>query len=279
KYTAVTNELMASGTVMFIPQNGANVLIGGQPVPSTVIQPAGTMQYVQYVGQPVRSAINQPQQGVPETALQKFLKAETKTLGAIQIMIGLIHIGFGAVSAAFSGPYYSSLATIGGYPFWGGLFFIVSGSLSVLTAKCLTSSLMQCSVGMNITSAVMASIGIILYIAQLALNQTPTQYPDYGPASHMNRIVSTGSGLSVLLLLFSFLELCITVLTAHVGCRAVCCNNEIVSVSILLCYIFLIGTKKLAQCTLIKKGKVICRVQFPKFTQVPEGCHIIITLF
>uniref|UniRef100_A0A8D0B1Z3 Uncharacterized protein n=1 Tax=Salvator merianae TaxID=96440 RepID=A0A8D0B1Z3_SALMN len=124
---------MASGTVTFIPQNGSSVFPGGQPIPDTVIQPAGTVQYVQYVGQPVGSAINQPQQSVPETALQKFLKVETKTLGVIQIMIGLIHIGFGAVSAVIYSSYYISLATIGGYPFWGGLFetfavpYVISG--------------------------------------------------------------------------------------------------------------------------------------------------------
>uniref|UniRef100_A0A8D0B898 Membrane-spanning 4-domains subfamily A member 8-like n=1 Tax=Salvator merianae TaxID=96440 RepID=A0A8D0B898_SALMN len=213
---------MASGTVMFIPQNGTSVFIGGQPIPSTVIQPAGTVQYVQYVGQPVGSAINQPQQSVPETALQKFLKVETKTLGAIQIMIGLIHIGFGAVSAVLSSRYYISLATIGGYPFWGGLFFIISGSLSVSVEKNLTSSLVQCSVGLNITSAVMALIGIILYCAEFSIFSF---LPDPGDW-HNYASQSMHTGLSVLLFLFSLLEFCIAVSTAHFGCKATCCKND-----------------------------------------------------
>ncbi|XP_042315070.1 membrane-spanning 4-domains subfamily A member 8-like [Sceloporus undulatus] len=207
---------MANGTVVFLAPNGANQ--AGQRLPgATIIQPPGTVQYVQYGGQPVGNPSN-PQVG----PLEKFLKVETKTLGAIQIFIGLIHIGLGAISAAIWGRFYLSIATIGGYVFWGALFFIISGSLSVSAEKHLTPGLVNASVGMNITSAIMALTGTILLLVDVILNcfySCPYDYDCYWERS-------IGTGISVLLLLFSLLEFCITVSTAHFGCQATsCCRS------------------------------------------------------
>lgn len=62
--------------------------------------------------------------------VQKALK-EGKTLGAIQIIIGLAHIGLGSIMATVLVGEYLSISFYGGFPFWGGLWFIISGSLSV----------------------------------------------------------------------------------------------------------------------------------------------------
>ncbi|XP_060118461.1 membrane-spanning 4-domains subfamily A member 12-like [Heteronotia binoei] len=197
-----------NGTILLVPSYGANVIQAGQIIPGTVFQPGGVTQYA---GQPISPSQQNPQAGV----LEKMLKVEAKTLGAIQIMIGLIHIGFGAVSLTIFGQsYYLPLAAIGGYPFWGAVFFIISGSLSVSAENHLSKPLVKSSVGMNITSAVMALTGVILYISELLINVISS---DPSPA---------GLGLGVLLLLFSLLEFCITVSTAHFGCHVACCNND-----------------------------------------------------
>ncbi|XP_062973051.1 membrane-spanning 4-domains subfamily A member 8-like [Elgaria multicarinata webbii] len=203
---------MASGTIVFIPPNGGNVIQGSQGGPGTFVQAPGMVQYVQYGGNP-------PQQNPQVGAMEDFRKAEPKTLGAIQILIGLIHIGFSSVSAVISGTNYVVLVTISGYPFWGAIFFIASGSLSVSAEKHPTSGLVKCSVGMNITSAVMSFIGIILYIVELAINPVDYLHGYYWTTS-------VGTGLSVLLLFFSMLEFCIAVSTAHFGCQAACCKND-----------------------------------------------------
>ncbi|XP_062974458.1 uncharacterized protein LOC134393360 [Elgaria multicarinata webbii] len=219
---------MASGTVVFIPPYGGNIIQTGPGAPGTFVQPPGMVQYVQYLqsgGQQLGDSSNPPQQNRQAGPLEKLLKVETKTLGAVQIIIGLIHIGFGAVSIAIIGPYYFiPVAAYGGYPFWGGIFFIASGSLSVSAEKHLTSALVKCSVGMNITSAAMASVGIILYIAELALNRHSYRY--YGNEYSYDGLKSVGTGLSVLLLLFTLLEFCITVSAAHFGCQAACCKGD-----------------------------------------------------
>ncbi|XP_062974456.1 membrane-spanning 4-domains subfamily A member 8-like [Elgaria multicarinata webbii] len=70
----------------------------------------------------------------------------------------------------------------------------------------------NCSVAMNIISAIIALIGIALYISELNL------------VKYLSAI-----GVSVLLLLFSLLEFCITVSTAHFGCQVACCKREVSS--------------------------------------------------
>nr|XP_056707980.1 membrane-spanning 4-domains subfamily A member 8-like [Euleptes europaea] len=193
--------------MFFVPPYDANVIQANQFIPGTVIQPGGV---IQYAGQPLSPPHQNPQVG----GLEKMLKVETKTLGAIQIMIGLMHIGFGAVSMTLFGPNYISLAAMGAYPFWGGLFFIVSGSLSVSVENHLSKCLVKSSVGMNIASAVMALTGAILYISELMINKKSALT---NPA---------GVGLGFLLLFFSLLEFCITLSTAHFGCQVACCTND-----------------------------------------------------
>ncbi|XP_042302174.1 membrane-spanning 4-domains subfamily A member 8-like isoform X1 [Sceloporus undulatus] len=203
---------MATGTVVYVPFNGPNVYQVGQGFPSTtVIQPPGMVQYVPCGEPQLASPSNPPEQTSQVRPLQKFLKVEAKTLGAIQIMIGLIHIGFALFYAVF--PVVSQM-------FWSGIFFIASGSVTVSAEKRLTQGLVKCSVGMNITSAVMSLIGIILYIITLAT------YSLYHYSDYSYQYTSAGTGLCVLLLLFSLLEFCITVATAHFGCQATCCSTN-----------------------------------------------------
>ncbi|XP_054828038.1 membrane-spanning 4-domains subfamily A member 8-like isoform X2 [Eublepharis macularius] len=101
------------------------------------------------------------------------------------------------------------------------LGFIVSGSLSVAAEKHQDICLVKRSVGMNITSAVMAAFGVVLYITDLAIN------PLYYYFSYDSTFLrSAGLGLSVMLLLFSVLEFCITVWTTYSGCQATSSSSD-----------------------------------------------------
>nr|XP_008114039.1 PREDICTED: membrane-spanning 4-domains subfamily A member 15 [Anolis carolinensis] len=199
---------MNNGIMVFIPPNGDNVIPAGQGIPATVISAPGTVQYPQFANQPLRS--NQLQQNRPLGTLEKFLKVEAKTLAAIQIVIGFIHIGFGAVSSIVAYP-YTNISTFGGYPFWGGLFFIASGAISVYTEKKFNKTLVKCNMGMNLTSAIMASIGMVLFIVQLTVNSNDY----YG----QDRLHAVGTGLCVMLFLFTLLEFCIAASEAHLRCE------------------------------------------------------------
>ncbi|XP_062973049.1 membrane-spanning 4-domains subfamily A member 8-like isoform X1 [Elgaria multicarinata webbii] len=201
---------MANTTVEF-PPNCANIIQAGLGFPNT------NAQYVQHEGQQHGNSNNTPEQSPYVRALGKCIKIETKTLGAIQIINGLVHFGFGAIQAVLSYRHYVTMFILKGYPFWSGLFYIASGSLSVSTENHLNTNLVNWSVGMNITSAAMASVGILAYILELALYPSLTH--SFGETSS-KALESVGTGLSILLLLFSSLEFCITVLIAHFGTQA-----------------------------------------------------------
>ncbi|XP_031799523.1 membrane-spanning 4-domains subfamily A member 8 [Sarcophilus harrisii] len=201
-----------------------------------------------------------------EDTVQKIWK-ESKVLGAIQIIIGLLHIGFGTVLVTTVIRGYTSISFFGGYPYWGGISFIISGTLSVLSQKAsATYCIMSRSVGMNIISAIFSIIGIIFFIMELSL------YPDHYPISpHTSYYIvlpycpytaessqreltlvsletkvtvlspsredapyffcfqPSGKGISSTLLLFSILELVITCISSHSGCLIVCFqSNQVV---------------------------------------------------
>ncbi|XP_070787745.1 membrane-spanning 4-domains subfamily A member 8-like [Pituophis catenifer annectens] len=216
---------MASGTIIVIPSNGANMIQTTPGLPSVAFQASGAIPYPMYGAQQLGIPTSAPQQVPQKGPLERFLKAEPKVLGAVQILIGLIHIGFGALS--LSSIFYSysffPLSSVGGYPFWGGIFFISSGSLCVAAANNSNRGLVKSSVGLNITSAVMALIGIILYLCELSFSSA---FWGYQNRYDTDSLSSVSFGLSSVLLLFSLLEFCIAVSLAHFGCQATCCRDD-----------------------------------------------------
>nr|XP_017533891.2 membrane-spanning 4-domains subfamily A member 8 [Manis javanica]XP_017533892.2 membrane-spanning 4-domains subfamily A member 8 [Manis javanica] len=150
---------------------------------------------------------------------QKALK-EGKTLGAIQIIIGLIHIGFGSIMPILIPGYYVSISFFGGFVYWGGIWFIVSGSLSVAAEKYPRSlCLVNVDLGFNITSAVFSVIGIMLYITDLSINII-CLYSAY--CIHSYWIFSPGLAHSSLLLIFCILEFCVVCASCHFACQLAC---------------------------------------------------------
>ncbi|XP_070582605.1 membrane-spanning 4-domains subfamily A member 15-like isoform X1 [Erythrolamprus reginae] len=210
---------MASATIFVHPSNGGNIIQTAPGFPSVPLQAPGAIPYPQYGAQQLGIPTNAPQQVPQNSPLERFFNAEPKVLGAIQIMIGLLHIGFGAVSLILFPSYYVSLSGIGAYPFWGGIFFIATGSVCVSAVNHPNRALVRSSVGMNITSAVMALAGFSLYLSDLSLNRLYLNFDHHQNSSTFSGI---GYGISSLLLLFSLLEFCIAVSLAHFGCQATC---------------------------------------------------------
>ncbi|XP_032735792.1 membrane-spanning 4-domains subfamily A member 12-like [Lontra canadensis] len=155
------------------------------------------------------------------TAITNF-REEAKILGAIQIMIGLMHIGFGTILGFMYTTYglvfgFASLAIISGYPFWGGISFITTGTLSILASKKLSPSLIKSSLGMNIVSTFFAFIGVILLLVDVSINGLPNQ--DYWA-------VLSGKGIAAMLIIFSLLEFCTNFTTAYFAKRAITKTNR-----------------------------------------------------
>ncbi|XP_036916379.1 membrane-spanning 4-domains subfamily A member 8-like [Sturnira hondurensis] len=161
---------------------------------------------------------NQPGLQTPTSAppAQRVFK-EGKILGALQILIGLLHFGLGSILGTMMTKYYIPASLIGGYPFWGGIFFIISGSLSVASEEQPNSPcLLKGSLGMNIISAIFSVVGICLFITDFCINQ-PYVYEHWKVVPFQ----IPGKATSGVLLIFSLLELCIASTCAHFGCQVV----------------------------------------------------------
>ncbi|XP_036181631.1 membrane-spanning 4-domains subfamily A member 8 isoform X1 [Myotis myotis] len=164
------------------------------------------------LNQPQVHQISGNQPGLEPTG--RSLK-EAKVLGAIQILIGLIHIGLGSVIGTIVLWYYTAVSFYGGYPFWGGILFIISGSLSVTSEQLPRSScLLKGSMGLSIASAICSLVGIMLLITDMAINNLHSSFSSY-PCSGMVSGVTT----SAVLFIFSLLEFCIACTSAHFGCK------------------------------------------------------------
>nr|XP_023969529.1 membrane-spanning 4-domains subfamily A member 15-like [Chrysemys picta bellii] len=216
---------MANGVLVFMPPNNAGIIHQGQGVSGAISQIPEMVQYgpqqfrVMNPGnQPLGSVYpSSPAEQVEQLKkvgmMERFLKAQPKTLGAIQILIGLMHIGFGGVSAVFIVyHFYVSISVIGGYPFWGGLFFVISGSLSVAAENHRNTCLVRGSLGMNITSAIFSGIGIILFLTELIINASDYSHDYEGAAK----------GIMVMLFLMTILEFSIAVSISYFACQAIC---------------------------------------------------------
>ncbi|XP_070623527.1 membrane-spanning 4-domains subfamily A member 8-like isoform X2 [Erythrolamprus reginae] len=228
---AILPARMASGTVFVPPSNGGNIIQMAPGFPSFPLQASGTIPYPQYGAQQLGIPTNAPQQVPQKGPLERFFNAEPKVLGTVQIVIGLIHIGFGAASvSSITGRYYFlTLSSIGGYPFWGGIFFITSGSLCVSAANHRNSCLVKSSAAMNIISAIMSLSGICLHLSELIIYNRSSRYvypyTDTDLAT-VQSLYNIRYGVSCMLLLFSLLEFCIAVPLAHFVCQATCCGDD-----------------------------------------------------
>lgn len=161
----------------------------------------------------------------PGAATSK-VKDAAIALGGVQITIGLMHIGFGVVLGLMSTSYYmtwtfSSTAFIGGYPFWGGVFFIASGSLSISAFKKFSNCLVKSTLTINIFSIISAFVGVVLFLCDLNINGH--YYQNYW-------IVLSGRGIVGVLAIFSLLEFSIAWATAYFAYQTILRGNRSVLV-------------------------------------------------
>uniref|UniRef100_A0A8C9QBH8 Membrane spanning 4-domains A18 n=1 Tax=Spermophilus dauricus TaxID=99837 RepID=A0A8C9QBH8_SPEDA len=200
-------------TVLQPPAGGPSL----QSSPGVTQYPLGTARVQNLPGDPENPAIAIP--GLTPTSGQspsnmawnmsfasfpafdpkKFINDEVRTLGAIQIIIGLMHVFSGINPLLYSDL---SVTGISGYLFWGGL--------SVSTKP---SSWVNGSIAMNVVSAVFSLTGISIFILDMSIQR------------EVNMKAYVGS-----LLPFVLLEFFLTCVVSHFGCQAVCWRRFEVSV-------------------------------------------------
>ncbi|XP_036916377.1 B-lymphocyte antigen CD20 isoform X2 [Sturnira hondurensis] len=97
---------------------------------------------------------------------QNFFMRESKALGAVQIMNGLFHIALGGLLMIHMEVSVPICVTVW-YPLWGGIMYIISGSLLAAAGTSSRKSLVKGKMIMNSVSLFAAISGIILLIMDI----------------------------------------------------------------------------------------------------------------
>ncbi|XP_036993700.2 B-lymphocyte antigen CD20 isoform X1 [Artibeus jamaicensis] len=97
---------------------------------------------------------------------QNFFMRESKALGAVQIMNGLFHIALGGLLMTHMENSVPITVTAW-YPLWGGIMYIISGSLLAAAGTSSRKSLVRGKMIMNSASLFAAISGIILLIMDI----------------------------------------------------------------------------------------------------------------
>uniref|UniRef100_A0A8C1IY34 Membrane-spanning 4-domains, subfamily A, member 17C.1 n=1 Tax=Cyprinus carpio TaxID=7962 RepID=A0A8C1IY34_CYPCA len=151
------------------------------------------------------------------TALKGFLKAQPKALGTVQIMIGVMVFLLGIVLTA-NFYIFSTISVISGITIWGSFIYISTGSLSVAAQNKLHPCVLKASLGMNVISAITAGISIILMGADIGITTQERPNCRYGYDCLIPQ--GFGSGILGILLVFSILQLIISIFISAFACKA-----------------------------------------------------------
>lgn len=133
---------------------------------------------------------------------RKFIDDETITLGAIQIIIGLMHI----LSSMSRELYRCAVLGYSGYLVWGGISFVVSGSLSVWTKKDPNPCVVNVNIGAHMVSAFFSLLGICILITDMIVTPCFMFY-------------------SVTIFPFAILEFCLTCVVSCFGFQVLCWDH------------------------------------------------------
>ncbi|XP_045711449.1 B-lymphocyte antigen CD20 [Phyllostomus hastatus] len=97
---------------------------------------------------------------------QSFFMRQSKALGAVQIMNGLFHIALGGLLMIHIQVFAPICITVW-YPLWGGIMYIISGSLLAAAGTSSRKSLVTGKMIMNSVSLFASISGVILLIMDI----------------------------------------------------------------------------------------------------------------
>ncbi|XP_053305854.1 membrane-spanning 4-domains subfamily A member 4D-like [Spea bombifrons] len=158
--------------------------------------------------------------------VQVLYKGEPKALGATQLALAFLQIAFGTV-LFFTVTYGIPISSYSGINFWGALFYIISGSLSVAVEKRPTPSMISGFLAMNIISAIISLAAACLFMTDMFVYYCYDYNGCYNNDYYTleaNRIICL-----VFLVIASLLQFCISVSLSAFGCKSVCRQSSLPS--------------------------------------------------
>ncbi|XP_040176970.1 membrane-spanning 4-domains subfamily A member 8-like [Rana temporaria] len=151
---------------------------------------------------------------------QEFLMGKPKALGIILIVVGIIHIGMG-----IGHLYTASLtAKLSGISFWGAIFNIIAGSLSVAAVSKPSMCLIQGSLGLSIIISIFSVVGVILHIVDYFVYYYCDGY--YYVNDYCNGLIVGGHVLRGIFILTYLLQFSVSVILSVFACRAQAHSNS-----------------------------------------------------
>ncbi|KAM3913841.1 membrane-spanning 4-domains subfamily A member 4D-like isoform 1-T1 [Leptodactylus fuscus] len=143
-----------------------------------------------------------------------FLKGRPKALGTVMIIFAILEIGLGfaLVFTAFT------ITLPSGITFWGPIFYIIAGSLSIAACAKPNTCLVRGSLALNIISSIFTIVAIILNVVDLGIGNC-----NYGGSHNDKYCLYLLNGLYAvvsLLLIINVLIFCLSLSLSIFGCRS-----------------------------------------------------------
>uniref|UniRef100_A0A8C5PFY8 Membrane-spanning 4-domains subfamily A member 4A-like n=1 Tax=Leptobrachium leishanense TaxID=445787 RepID=A0A8C5PFY8_9ANUR len=165
--------------------------------------------------------------------IKVFHKGEPEVLGVTQILLGICQLIFGVILTLNHRRWLSSYALVNtGAPFWSGIMYIVSGSLSAASSQKPRLGMVRSTLIMNTISAVIASVLLVLngFIFIMTLHfgggYYKKRYCSYSGDNETcegnfdDEVIMTG--IVGLLFIFTLVELCVSISVSVFGCKTAC---------------------------------------------------------
>ncbi|XP_036916493.1 membrane-spanning 4-domains subfamily A member 5 [Sturnira hondurensis] len=157
----------------------------------------------------------------------KSLTSNMKISGAMQILLGLMNFSFGVIFVfTFVDPYPRfPFIFVTGYPFWSSILFVNSGACLIALERRGTESLIKMSRTMNCFSVLAAIFGILLLAFGFIVDQNYLcgYSGEVSPCKAVNILFL---GILIVLMVFSILELLITMSFLVLSKQFDCCDCE-----------------------------------------------------
>lgn len=138
-----------------------------------------------------------------------------------QIFTGIVQVAFGIVLTLVN-KYQLIVHT--GTPFWTGILYIISGVICVAAAKNPKISLVRGLLAMNILSAIVSGLGIVLhsFFPVFDYPHGNCQWIESSQSCASQVPTDTMFGVTMILFVFTILEFCVSISSAAFGCKTLC---------------------------------------------------------
>ncbi|KAM5140486.1 membrane-spanning 4-domains subfamily A member 4A-like [Mantella aurantiaca] len=182
------------------------------------------------------STIIPPNEDQSLAFFQTFLKGKPKPLGILVICASILEIALG-IGLTFTSY---TITTPSGISFWGPVFCIIAGSLTIGAQAKPNDCLIRGSLSLNIISCIFSAVALILNAVDLGTIYLygPSYYYNYNTnyayaqELHRQKLVQAYIVLA-LLLVINLLLFCVTISTSIFGCRSLSKIPKVVQVFVI----------------------------------------------